>query len=415
MATLDAGDRNYSTAVSNGHYDLYLGGLRGKHDNVRMYWEDQVRKVRLRQHLRSLVERKRRAGGKVRICDLGSGTGQGFQLLTSIMRRDQDLRLGQVRVLTPEMLDVYVGCDLCEAMVAAGRDNYRDHANVFFHQGDFSEGFPLKDEKAFDVYFCSYGSFSHIDDETMERLFLDVVEHVEARALFVGDWLGRWSIEWPCYWDAPPGAMQDYSMSWLGQPGESPGPVGRFPMRLWTGDEVRALAGRVAKRSGAKVRVLDLYDCSTFVGRHTDTAEYNDWVRPMRSAVNQLHQDNLRTDLEQLKTTVLPVPGHDELNGYFATLAMCWNRLVEYCQRRLEQHVNIVKMKNWRSFPAPLQTSIMTLDRVIDTVSWMQMGDPRANIIEPQLGYTLRSLEQELQEGKGCAHGLIGVFDIIKG
>jgi len=30
--------REYIDAVSQGHYDVYQGGLSGKYDNVRIYW-----------------------------------------------------------------------------------------------------------------------------------------------------------------------------------------------------------------------------------------------------------------------------------------------------------------------------------------------------------------------------------------
>jgi len=42
------------------------------------------------------------------------------------------------------------------------------------------------------------------------------------------------------------------------------------------------------------------------------------------------------------------------------------------------------------------------------------MGDPRANVIEPQLGYALRRLELGLQRGMGTGHGLMGIFEVKK-
>ena len=32
----------------------------------------------------------------------------------------------------------------------------------------------------------------------------------------------------------------------------------------------------------------------------------------------------------------------------------------------------------------------------------------------PQLGYALRHLEMKLQRGLGCAHGLVGIFEVDK-
>jgi hypothetical protein len=56
----------------------------------------------------------------------------------------------------------------------------------------------------------------------------------------------------------------------------------------------------------------------------------------------------------------------------------------------------------------------MTVDRVINDTGWMWSGDPRANVIEPQLGYALRSLEASLQQGLGCGHGLLAILKITK-
>ncbi|XTZ12803.1 MAG: hypothetical protein ACP8RL_03845 [cyanobacterium endosymbiont of Rhopalodia inflata] len=41
----------------------------------------------------------------------------------------------------------------------------------------------------------------------------------------------------------------------------------------------------------------------------------------------------------------------------------------------------------------------MTMARVISDVGWMWYCTPRANIIEPQLGYARSTLEYEMQQG----------------
>lgn len=414
MATVlkEKAKENYSRAVSHGHYDLYQGGLAGKHDNVRCYWEDRIRGSMLRPHLEALADRKKKTQSKVSVADLGSGTGEGLRLLTTSTREEENLELSQTRILPMSMIGRYVGCDICEAMVEQGNANFIEWPDVVFRLGDFSRGFPLKDEPPFDIYFSSYGSLSHIDDAAMERLLVEIVEHTEERALFVGDWLGRHSIEWPCYWGEPGGKMQDYSMCWLHR--EEPECAEHFPMRYWTGEEIRALVERVEARTGASVKVRELFDCSLFVGRHVDTRAYNEWVRPVRAAVNRLHEQNIRTNLENVKVQLRLVPGFDDLNACFAKLEFCWNRLVEYCQKRMQKRLNPVRLNKWRTFPSALQIAILTLDRVIDTVSWMRMGDPRANIIEPQLGYALRNLEMEFQKGLGRGHALVGIFEIRK-
>jgi SAM-dependent methyltransferase len=408
-----ASDNNYAEAVSRGDYDIYSGGLAGPHDNVRTYWEDQIRGIRLRPYLTRLVNRKKRAGERLCVADLGCGSGEGLRLLTSWIRAEEDLGLDQTRVLPMEAIESYVGCDLSPEMVEQGCANFADCAQVCFKQGDFSEGFALRDEAPFDLYFSTYGSFSHISTDQMERLLTEIVDHVGRRALVVGDWLGRHSIEWPCYWGENDGHMLDYTMNWMARNGSSDD-AEHFPMRYWTGDEITSLAKRVAEKTRTRINVLDLYDCSVFVGRHVDTGEYNDWVSPVRAAVNRLHEPNMRTDFDELKCRIEPTSGHDDLNQYYDGLRYCWNNLITYCQRRLERKLHPIQVKEWRAFPPALQMAVMTLDRVIDTVSWMRMGDPRANIIEPQLGYALRNLEMELQRGLGRGHALVGILEVRK-
>lgn len=405
-------DNNYSDAVAGGHYDLYEGGLYGKHDNVRTYWEDQIRCMRLKPHLQSLVRRKRRAGEKVRVADLGAGSGEGLRLLTSMNEDDMDLHLNQKKVLPMEMIEEYLGADLCGAMVEQGNRNFDEFEQVSFVQGDFSQGFPMRDSEPFDLYFCTYGSYSHIDDEAMEQLLSEIFEHAGKRALIVGDWLGRYSVEWPCYWGIEGPEMLDYSMSYL--PGSNSETAECFPMRYWTGDELQALIGRVANRTGVRVKTLEQYDTSVFTGRHVDTQEYNDWMAPLRSVVNCLHEENVRTDLELLKAHLCPVEGHEKIYGHLASMSFAWNNLVGYCISRLEKRISPFHVHNWRQLPPPVQMGMMTLDRTIDAAHWLQMGDPRANIIEPQLGYSLRAIEMEMQNGTGCGHSLVGVLEIRK-
>jgi len=52
--------------------------------------------------------------------------------------------------------------------------------------------------------------------------------------------------------------------------------------------------------------------------------------------------------------------------------------------------------------------------RVVEGVGWLDVGLPRENIIEPQLGYSLRQLVVHLQQGQGCGHGLVGILEVDK-
>ena len=69
-------------------------------------------------------------------------------------------------------------------------------------------------------------------------------------------------------------------------------------------------------------------------------------------------------------------------------------------------------IEGWESFPAPLQDALRTMDRVVASASAIDVGDTRANVVEPQLAYVLQRLEHTLQKGRGCGHGLLAVLRV---
>jgi hypothetical protein len=94
-------------------------------------------------------------------------------------------------------------------------------------------------------------------------------------------------------------------------------------------------------------------------------------------------------------------------------MAGCWNVLIDFTIERLRgARFNLVELAGWRAYPPALQMALVTLDRVIDSVAWIDVGDVRANIIEPQFAYVLRRMQHQLQEGRGCGHGLVAVLQV---
>lgn len=421
----------YADAVERGDYDTHVGNLTGKHDNVRSYWEDQLTRLTLRPHLAALMERKHDQKEKVRIVDLGCGAGQGYELLTKIDRRDLDLGLNHQRVMASSDIACYLGVDLSAAMVDRGNQLYANHPSIRFTQGDLNQGLStVAEEKPFDLYFCAYGSLSHVDSASLQSLLCEVAEHATDGSLVVLDLLGRNSLEWPDYWGTATDteAYCDYSMSYLHRDINNriaPGiDVEHFPMRYWSGDEIDCLietvnqtvqaTGRGRADRGFTIRTK--FDRSIFVGRHIDTGEYNTNLKPMRRLVSRLHEDYMRTDLDQLFWEPKYIPTHpdERVNDFFQTLMVSWNRLIDFAEERLQGKGSLADISDWDNFPAPLQFALMTVDRVINSAEWMWVGDPRANIIEPQLGYALRSLEHKLQRGLGCGHGLVVILEVQK-
>nr|NIQ89701.1 class I SAM-dependent methyltransferase [Deltaproteobacteria bacterium] len=77
----------YTQAFHTGKYDK-ASGLLGKYDNVRRFWEDQVTAIFLRPALNELVEHKSKRLERVRVLDLGCGSGDGYDLIMGVTTKD---------------------------------------------------------------------------------------------------------------------------------------------------------------------------------------------------------------------------------------------------------------------------------------------------------------------------------------
>ena len=416
----------YSEAVRSGLY-AKQSGLTGKYDNVRRYWEDETTRMFLRPRLLNLLKRSKGRMRRVRIMDLGCGSADGYELLGGIRYRDPDLQAYEVDLLTPDVFGLYKGIDLNEDLLKQARALYGHNPKLVFEQADFTKGVPLApDETSYDLYFTSFGTMSHHNqDATAVRLLADIAGRVQHYAVIMCDWLGRYSYEWQTLWthDVKKNRNMDYVVSYIYEKEEREArraELQHLNLRLMSRSEVEQIIAQASKRAGVAIRPLVFFDRSTFVGRHMDTQEYNPHSQPIRKAVNSLHEANLRTDLSTLIVDYVPKPGFDFLNDYFEHLQMCWNRLVYYTmdlllafdpkEERFLRKVPPVPA----SYPEPLRDMMERMRHVVEGVGWMHVGLPRENIIEPQLGYALRQLVMSLQDGQGCAHGLVGIFEVDK-
>jgi len=411
------GERTYADAVARGLYHNGVSGLWGKHDNVRVYWEDSLTRIAMRRFLRARVAACTAEGRGLRILDLGCGAGQGYDLLTRVHSGGRDLGAEYDHLLADDAIELYLGLDLSEEMLEQGRVNLGDRGNVEFARADLRDGLGAAAEQpGFDIYFSSYGALSHLDADGLHRCLAAVARHARPGAVMVLDLLGRLSPEWPGYWaaDCERAKTRLYSMSYL-YPAETRGgeQVERFPLRFWTGDEVRGLCREVAGETGRAVTVAEMFDRSILIGRHVDTREYDTYLPPLRDRINRLFEQYLRTDLTELMVPPPPADGPPGLCRFLDRLTRSWNHVVEFTAARLGgARPNVVELDGWRRFPPALQMALLTMDRLIDSVSWIDVGDVRANVIEPQLAYVLRRMEYQLQQGRGCGHGLVAVVEI---
>lgn len=409
--------RTYTEAVKRGDYDRYSGNVLGKYDNVRKYWEDQLTRFALRPFLSKLVAHRQKQGKKIRILDLGCGTGQGYEIITKIEKRDLDLGLQHDRVLPEDEIEIYMGLDLCQEMIDKGNEIFECNPNAKFKRADLREGLgAVKKENPFDIYFSSYASLSHLDKPHLVKLLIDICNHSSNGSLIILDFLGRYSIEWPDYWNVKTEAekVRDYSMSYLYSELNQDVKIEHFPVRFWTGKEVEELVEELIMETKVEVEILKKFDRSILTGRHTDTQQYNLKLKPIRRTVNSLHEDYMRTGLSELIIDASIVPEHPTVGPFLDELIRSWNILVDFCQKRLEENASLIELEDWSGFSNHLQFAIMNIDRVISGTGWMWYGEPRANIIEPQLGYALRSLEINMQKGMGCGHGLVAILEVTK-
>ena len=278
--------RTFESAVSHGLYVKDAGGLAGKHDNVRRHWEDQITRYALHDFVGRLVERKRNALSRIRVVDLGAGSGEGYEILKSLRKAETGLAGGEIDILPGEMLGCYKGLDISSAMVEQGNHTYASDPKAHFELGDLSHGLsPLHKEAPFDIYFSSFGSLSHLSSAEMRRLIEDVYDHASDSFIFVADLLGRYSFEWQCYWELSgedSGNMRQYSMSWLYPDNIIDRiEVERFPVRYWAGEEFDTFLTNIITDKGGRIGRSRIRDRSILVGRHMNTGEFNPPTRSL--------------------------------------------------------------------------------------------------------------------------------------
>lgn len=414
----------YTQAFTTGKYDK-ISGLLGKYDNVRRFWEDQVTGIYLRSFLNNLVENKRKRSERLRILDLGCGSGDGYDLIMGVTKKDPGIYEYVTATITDDMLKEYVGLDINVDLLRQAEEYYGNNPKMRFVEGDLSHGLPpviFQDQPAFDFYFSSFGTLSHFHDEQCVQIISDICRHAPDYALLMGDWLGRYSYEWQDLWHHPPDQeyFMDYRISYLYPDEEQDdADIASFPLRLITKDEVVKTIEQASQQARVQIRPLTFCDRSIFVGRHLDTGDYNKNCPKLRLPVNSLFESYQRTDLESLLVDYVPRQGFDHLNNFFELFFMSCNALVKYTISLLNEYDSEAgKLRSTPevlpTYPDPLKEAMHNMQRVIEGVGGLKWGDVRANVIEPHLGYSLRRLEMDLQPGTGMGHSLIGIFEIRK-
>lgn len=235
-------------------------------------------------------------------------------MLFGIREREPGLDKVEVELLSPEVLGLYKGVDLNSDLLDQAEDIYGHNPKMVFEQADFTQGLPLdENEPPYDLYFTSYGTCSHHnDDKSLIHLLADIANKTGDYCVIVCDWLGRYSYEWQTLWanDLSENQNMDYLVSYIYEKEERE--AGRdelqhLTLRLMSRQEAEDILARASRRAGVKIAPLKFFDRSIFTGRHMDTAEYNPHAQPIRNAVNSLHEPNMRTYLSPLMVDYSPL------------------------------------------------------------------------------------------------------------
>jgi len=402
----------YDEALKSGQYEK-PGGLLGKYDNVRRFWEDEGLGLYLRPYLERLVARKQERGERLRILDMGCGSGDGFEFITNINDSKSSISEYNTNIIKPEVLEFYKGIDINEGLLRQAWTIYESRENMSFIQSDLSD-FDFGAEEPYDLYLANYGTLSHITDERTVEFLGNVARQSKDGAIIIIDWLGRFSYEWQTLWtkDFRHNQWMDYVISYIYSDGGKKEPqLPYFPLRLMGRQEVLHIYRQAKRKVGGSIVLRKLADRSSFVGRHMDTAQYNPYCQPLRRLVNSLFEPNRCTNLDEVLVLYVPRSGFTEVNAYHQRLADCWNYLVTYTKALLEGS-NLPETLT--EMPLPLRKSLSAMKGVVRLAARLKTGNPRASIVEPQLGYYLRELEIGLQRGLGCGHGLVAIFEVVK-
>ncbi len=362
---------------------------------------------------------------RLRILDVGCGSGDGYDLIMGVTTKHPGIHDYIVNAVTDDMLKEYVGIDLNENLIQQALEYYGDKPKLRFETTDISQGMIpgiLGEEPPFDLYFTSFGTLSHFTSEQCIKIIADILRHAPEQALFMGDWLGRYTFEWQDLWHHPADEeyFMDYRISYIYPEEErATADVAAFPLKLVCRREIEDIIKKASRQAGVEIKPLVYFDRSIFIGRHLDTGDYNKNCPKLRGPVNALFETYVRTDLENLLVDYVPRPGFEHLNNFFESFFMSSNALVKYTMGLLGDYdCDTGKLECIPDilpyYPKPLQEAMETMRRVIEAVGWLKWGDVRANLIESVLGFALRKLEMELQPGTGMGHGLVGIFEIRK-
>lgn len=410
----------YSEAVASGTYERQKG-LRKKYDNVRLYWEDELTRWFIRPFITELINNRQKQDKKLRILDLGCGSGDGYELLMEMYKSKLKYTDTNPYIIRDTNLELYTGIDFSKDLLKQNEKRWGDNSTMQFLWGDLSKGLPVKNSKnAFDVYFSSYGTFSHFTENQTVKLLSDIAEHAENKSIVICDWLGRFSYEWQTLWDLDFSneKWMEYKISYIYSPERRKDKeISILDLRLLSREEVKRIVDAACEKSAVNIKIKGIFDRSLFIGRHMDTQDYNPYLKELRQAVNSLFETNMHTELDRLKLEYNSSGLNEKIDDFFESFSYCWNTVVNTVEKMMinpEYQVELNNTNIKEPFFTVLKEELNNLNSVFNGIRFFTSSNKRANILEPQIANILRNLEYRLGQGMGCGHGLILVAEINK-
>lgn len=404
----------YGAAEAKGYYGLDKTGIFGKKDNVRKFWEDISIKLLIRPYVENIMS----VNSKLRVLDLGSGSGEGFDLLTHIPSNGKSF--SKEYILNPGQLEEYTGIDINMDAIGQGRANFKEFKNVSFEYGDLEEGLEKKilQKNPFDIYISTYGSLSFLMPDDFKMLASQIFGHAKTGSLFIFDVHGKFCPAWPKYWNEKL-SMLPYTMNYTGSARDNPVPdTDYFNICYWTVKDLKFYIERAAELANVKINILSFTDRSIFVSRHIDTGLFSTKALPLRYLINRMLDHDYTGGVEDFKIDLSHLAPYKDVNPE------AWDRITDY-QRQWNRilillealrHQDDARVKNFLE-----NTDIELMSEELKFITWLYRNSDRfpvvnfwANVIGPQIAVILRNIEMSYVEGVGCGHGLICMVEIIK-
>ncbi|MDX2302777.1 MAG: hypothetical protein NW226_08245 [Microscillaceae bacterium] len=362
-------------------------------DHVKTFWEDELLQFAVRSSIKKLVQKKQKENKRLRILEFGSKLGEGYDVLTKIKKDHACLQLQVEYILSEDSIELFLGLDTDHQRIEKANELTRHKKHARFIRTDYSEGMGLfkEVEAPFDIYFSREGAISELTIYELRDLMKDMIEHAASDSLLILDFKGKYAI------------LHSFLLD-------------HSEFTFWTGTEIQQFFKSLEEETGVQLEILRLMDRSILIASSQENRQYGHLFKHIRQAVNSLFEFNIRTDLQKLilKPEMFPNTSQAKIDHFFQELISWWNLIIQYAIKRFEQPLPPKELREWDNFPQAIQFGLLTLDRLIKDNEWIAYGDVRANLLEPHIGYMLRSLEFELQQGLGCGQNLSVIVQLKK-